>query len=131
MKWISEKKTGYLLLTILAGIIVFHLLVLSEVIPLDIVWGGRLKNSSEMVIFEIISIVINIVMLMVVCIDRGILKVKIKPGLVKGFLWIMFFLFLLNTVGNIVSNNVYERIIFTPITLLLAILSLNLAMSKK
>jgi hypothetical protein len=39
----------------------------------------------------------------------------------------MFVLFAINTVGNIFSNNELERLIFTPLTLLLAVFSLRLA----
>ncbi|UII30479.1 hypothetical protein LVD17_19495 [Fulvivirga ulvae] len=130
MKRIPEKKATFLLLTILSIVIAFHLLILTGLIPFEIVWGGRLKNTSGMVIFEIISIAINIAMLLVVCLHGGIIKSNVKPGLIKGFLWIMFFLFLLNTIGNLASNNIYEKVIFTPLTVLLAILSLNLAVSK-
>lgn len=130
MKLIPDKKATYLLIGILGVVIVFHLLVLTGIIPFEIVWGGRLKNASEMIIFEVISIAINIAMVLVACIHSGIINTNVKPGLIKGFLWIMFFLFLLNTVGNIASNNIYEKIIFTPLTLLLAALSLNLALSK-
>ncbi|GAA0192503.1 hypothetical protein GCM10009122_55370 [Fulvivirga kasyanovii] len=131
MKWISDKKATYILVAILSLVIVFHMLILLGLVPFEIVWGGRLKNASEMVIFELISIAINIAMLTVVCIHGGIIKTNVKHGLLKGFLWIMFFLFLLNTIGNIASNNIYEKMIFTPLTLLLAVLSLRLAVSKK
>ncbi|MBL6446027.1 hypothetical protein JMN32_06885 [Fulvivirga sp. 29W222] len=130
MKWISGKRAAYFLLAILSIIIVFHLLVLAGFIPYEIVWGGRLKNTSEMAIFELISITINMAMLLVVCVYIGILRVNIKQGLVKGFLWIMFVLFLLNTIGNFVSNNFFEKVIFTPVTLILAILSFSMAVSK-
>ena len=39
--------------------IVFHLLVIIQIIPSSIVWGGRLTNQQELFIFESISIVLN------------------------------------------------------------------------
>ena len=40
--------------------IVFHLLVIIQIIPSSIVWGGRLTNQQELFIFESISIVLNV-----------------------------------------------------------------------
>jgi uncharacterized membrane protein YjjP (DUF1212 family) len=81
-----------------------------------------------MISFEIISILINGIMLAVVAIYTRHLNVKINPKIIKAALWIMVGIFLLNTIGNLFSKNEWEKIIFTPITLLLAIFSLRLAM---
>lgn len=84
-----------------------------------------------MIQFEIVSILINMVMIAVVAIYAGYLNLKINPKIIKVTLWIMVVLFLLNTIGNLFSNNEMEKIIFTPITLLLAIFCLRLAMEKQ
>ncbi len=95
------------------------------------VWGGRIKNQEQMISFEITSILINIIMLAVVAIYAGYLNLKINPKIIKVALWIMVVIFLLNTIGNLFSNNEMEKMIFTPLTLLLAIFSLRLAMEKQ
>ena len=119
------------LLTILSLVVVFHLLVMTGVVPYGIVWGGNLKEYSQMLTFEAVSIVLNLVMLAVVAVYAGMLKVKVNPLLIRIAIWIMFALFLINTVGNIFSKNEMERIIFTPITLVLSIFCLRLATSQK
>jgi hypothetical protein len=45
--------------------------------------------------------------------------------------WIMAILFVLNTLGNIISKNKYEKIIFTPVTILLTLLMLILIFKEK
>lgn len=119
------------LLFILSAIVLFHLLVLLGVVPWDIVWAGRLQDASQMLVFETISIGVNLLMLAVVSIYAGILKVNLHPTVIKAALWVMFAIFLLNTVGNMLSNNEMEKIVFTPLTLLLSLFSLRLAISKE
>ncbi|GEO05691.1 hypothetical protein AAE02nite_33550 [Adhaeribacter aerolatus] len=119
------------MLIILSLIILFHLLVMVGIIPYDMVWGGRLKNSAQMLSFEAISILLNLIMLAVVGIKAGVFKVNIHRTIIQVALWAMFGLFLLNTLGNLLSQNELEKLIFTPLTLLLAVFSLRLALSKE
>lgn len=118
------------LLMILSLVVVFHLLVITGTIPFDLVWGGRLKNHSQMLSFEAVSITLNLVMLAVVAVHGGILNLKVKPLIIKVAIWAMFALFLLNTIGNLFSENEMERTIFTPLTFLLSVFSLRLAIRK-
>ena len=119
------------ILLVLSLMVLFHVLVMVQVIPYGMVWGGRLENSSQMLLFEAISIAVNLLMLGAVATSAGMVKVKINRGLLKAALWTMFAVFLLNTIGNLLSNNETEKLIFTPLTLLLALFSLRLAISKE
>jgi hypothetical protein len=97
------------------------------IIPFEIVWGGRLTDSAQMIQFEIVSITLNLVMLVTVAIRSEHLNVNINKKIITVALWIMVGLFLLNTIGNLLSSNALEKILFTPLTILLAILSWRLA----
>lgn len=130
-KFISSRVASTGLLLIFSLVILFHVLVLAGVIPFTIVWGGRIQNQEQMISFEFISILINIIMVAVVAIYAGYLNLKINPKIIKVALWMMVVIFLLNTIGNLFSNNEIEKMIFTPLTLLLAIFSLRLAMEKQ
>jgi hypothetical protein len=129
-KLFTERTAVYCLLCILASIIVFHLLVLVGVIPFQIVWGGRLTDRAQMVQFESISIVVNLIMLAIVTVRAGLLKLRINPIIITIALWVMCVLFLLNTVGNLLSTNAFEKAVFTPLTLLLSVCCFRLAISK-
>ena len=126
-KIISEKIAGIGLLTILSLIVIFHFLVLLGIIPFEIVWGGRLTDSAQMIQFEIVSITLNLVMLVIVAVRSGYLNVDINKKILTVALWIMVGLFLLNTIGNLLSSNALEKTLFTPLTILLAIFSWRLA----
>ena len=130
-KFDTKRIAANGILLVLSLMVLFHVLVMFQVIPYGMVWGGRLKDSSQMLLFEAISIAVNLLMLGAVAISAGMIKVKINRGLLKAALWTMFAVFLLNTIGNLLSNNETEKLIFTPLTLLLSLFSLRLAISKE
>ena len=126
----TRQIASWGLLIILTLTIIFHFLVLVGVIPFDIVWGGRLKTQEQMMAFEAVSITINVLMVTFVAMDAGFVKRRVPAAFLKGMLWTMAFLFLANTVGNAFSVNSFEKAVFTPVTLLLCLFSLQLALSN-
>ena len=118
---VSVKIALYIILFILCAVIIFHVLVLLETIPNNIVWGGRIKNRQELIILETVSISLNLLMLLPCFIYAGIIKAKVNPTFLIICFWIMFVLFAFNTVGNIFSKNLFEAYVFTPITTILAL----------
>lgn len=130
IKNVTERFAINGLLTILSLFILFHLLVILNVIPFGVVWGGTMKDRSQMLTFETVSIIINILMLAITAIKAGYLKISINHVTVRVILWIMFALFVMNTLGNLLSDNQFEKIVFTPVTLILSIFSLRVAIIK-
>ena len=125
------KKTAQLILILLFSLsLLFHLLVVLQVIPYAIVWGGRLRTDTDMYRFETVSIIVNLISLAVLMLKSGMLRFRIRPSFVNGALWVMFALMALNTMGNLYSGNNLERIIFTPLTLISAILLLVVLLKK-
>lgn len=123
--------SAYTLISLFCLISVFHVLVLLQIIPFTIVWGGRLKTESDMYVFESISLIINVCMLAVVLIKKEIIRLNIPPIMITVALWLMCLLFFINTLGNLTAIDPFEKIVFTPITLLLSLTSLILAFEKK
>ncbi len=109
---------------------IFHLLVISGIIPFEIVWGGRLNDQSQMLIFETVSIAINLIMSSVIGIEGGFLKWNVNKKIIQIALWVMFGIFFVNTIGNCFSNNEFEKLVFTPLTMISAIFCLRLAITK-
>jgi membrane-associated phospholipid phosphatase len=129
-KYISERLAIRGLLAIQSLSVVLHLLILSGIVPYEIAWGGRIKNQEEMIRFESVSILLNLLMLAIVAIRAGLLAVRLNYSFTRGALWFMFGLFVLNTVGNILSDNQFEQLVFTPVTMILAVFSLRLAINN-
>lgn len=130
-RFISEKITINVLILLLSLVVVFHIFVIGGVIPFEIVWGGRLTDVSKMRVYESISIGLNLMMLFMVMTKAGILHFRINEKVYRIFFGLMCLLFLLNTAGNIFSKNDLERMIFTPLTLIFAVLFLRLTITNK
>lgn len=124
---ISERVAAIGMLVLFSLVIIFHLLVLIGIIPSAIVWGGRLETREELITFELVSIVLNVLMLTVVGIKTNLVKITVNKTILKGIFWMMFVLFAVNTIGNLFAVSSWETTIFTPITFLLAMFSLRLA----
>lgn len=125
---IPEIFASRSLIAIFSATIIFHSLVLGGIVPFDVVWGGRLQDATEMITMEIVSIVLNLLMMVVVAIRSDMVSLPVRPGVIRILLWVMTGLFLLNTIGNLASVSETEKRIFTPITLLLSILCWRLAL---
>jgi len=120
----------YGLIALLSASLVFHFGVILKIVPYKIVWGGRLKSDTEMYRFEIVSVLINFLFLFVILVQSGMFFVAVPQKIMTVVLWIMAALFLFNTFGNVVSKNRMERLLFTPLTIILTILSLILALTN-
>jgi hypothetical protein len=120
----------YGLVSILSVFLIFHLLVLSKIIPYTIVWGGRLKSDKEMYRFELLSFLINSFFLFMILLHSSILIFNVPDIIMTTILWVMTALFAFNTLGNIVSKNHWEQRLFTPITIILTLFSLILALTN-
>ena len=125
---ISIAQWGLLIL--LSLFLVLHFTILLKLIPYNLIWGGRLKSDKEMYRFEIFSILINLLFVIVILVQGSFLTIDIPKKIITYALWLMSGLFLLNTIGNVTSKNKLEQRLFTPITILLAIFSLILVLSN-
>lgn len=128
---ISLKVAGNIILTLMALLAVFHLLLLLKLLPSGIVWGGRLENSGEnLITLEVISLIVTLIFILIVAAKVGyIFRGKYKKA-INVLVWIMCFYFVLNMMGNIASTSPLEKIIFIPVSIILAVLSFRLALEK-
>lgn len=129
-KLISERTALYGLLAILSLFVILHLLILFRLLPYDLVWGGRAAGIAEVTALEVVALLINLLMLGAVAVRAGIVRLPAGPIFLKIVFWVMFLFFLVNTVGNLVSNNRVEQAVFAPLTFLLALFCLRLAGSS-
>ena len=119
----------YGLIVILSFFLVLHICILTKIIPYKNVWGGRLNSDKEMYQFEIVSILVNLFLLFIILVQSEFLSIHFPKSMMSILLWTMTVLFLFNTYGNIISKSKIELKVFTPITIILAIFSLILALT--
>jgi len=119
---ISKIQALKIMLGLLSAVIIFHLLVIIRIIPYEIVWAGKLNSVSEMVVFEIVSILINILLITVLLLKANFIKHTINVKVINGVLWFFVGVFALNTIGNLLAESLFEKVVFTPLTLISALL---------
>ena len=130
---ISIEKTLTILKIVFSVFMVFHIaiiisIIFLDIIPVDYLWGGQLKTKDELFIFELISILIQTICLLYVLLYKKYFSEKAVGRIIA---WILFIIFSFNTVGNILAKTLFEKIIFTPVTLCLSLLMLRIALTKK
>ncbi len=110
-----------IMIGLVSALMVFHFLILFKVIPYDITWGGRLKSDEEMYLFEGVSIALNgILLLLLLMKGRFIGSVK-SFKFINFTLWVFLVLFILNTIGNLFAETIFEKF-FAIITLAFVLL---------
>lgn len=109
------------MLVLLAMITLFHALIFLKVIPYKIAWGGRLKNDSQMYIFEAASILINLFLSWLLLVKANVFTDVLSNRAVDIILWVFLLLFIANTIGNLLAKTVIEKY-FSLLTLILAAL---------
>ncbi|MFT6747287.1 MAG: hypothetical protein ACJAZ2_001637 [Glaciecola sp.] len=117
----NPKNAIKTMLWLLGTVVLFHLCIVLKIIPHEITWGGRLKNDSEMYVFEAVSITVNVFLIFVLLIKGKYLREIIPVKSTNITLWIFLVLFGLNTLGNALAKTNFEKS-FTLLTLASAVL---------
>lgn len=112
------------ILIILCAFLIYHFLILLRVIDYTSVWGGKLKTVKDMHRFETISVIFIVLIIVMILAKLNFIKLALPAVIARAFYGILSVLFALNTLGNIMSENKLEKFLFTPLTILLCILSL-------
>jgi hypothetical protein len=129
-KLISFKLAGKITVTLLVLLIIFHILLLLGVVPSDIVWGGKASDKAHLLKLEIFSLITSFIFLGIVLLKVNQDKfIKYKNAINYAVIVICAY-FGFNIVGNLASEATTEKLIFTPITIILTILLFRLALEK-
>lgn len=119
---------GNLLLTLLGLLFVFHLLVITGIVPYGIVWAGKIQNRQQLLRMESASLVILTLAVLLVLMRMGYLDWVDNPIILQGGMWLLFALFTLNTLGNMTAKSPFEKYGFGSLTILMAGCCLVLAL---
>lgn len=128
--WNPSRKIRIIasrMLTVLFSLtMIFHVAALLQIIPYQYLWGGRLSSLEEMYVMETVSLLVNGFFLW-----SSIRYLRyLNQGLVPIWIRLVFcfigFIFLLNTIGNLVAFTNLETLLATPITAFLSAISFSL-----
>lgn len=128
LKKIPELLALRIMIVLFCAVLIFHLLVIVGIIPYSIIWGGKMKTHDDMLVMEGISIGINLFFLGIIFLRFSQRNNASLVNKLRIAFWLFFVLFTLNTLGNLFAETLTETLIFTPLTVMLAILSLRLAL---
>ena len=129
-KFISVKLAGNIVIVLMVLMIILHMLIMLRIVPYDIVWGGQIKNDASLMKLEVFALVTLFIFLAIILVKVDYLKFTKFKKITNIAVWIMFVYFLLNTVLNLASGVTLEKLIFTPITIILFVLIFRLAIEK-
>ena len=132
MSLVSARTSGRILLAGLGLLAAFHALVLARVLPGSAVWGGQAAdNPGNLILLEATGLAVTLLFALVVALKlRALHSCEPRRPIDVG-VWVVFGYFLLNTLGNLASVSSVEKAVFTPVSLVLALLALRLAMAKR
>ncbi len=132
---ISFKVATKLSLVIFSLLALFHLaiiigIVLFDYAPIEFLWGGRMETKSQLLGFEFISFFVTTLSIMAVLIHSNRIQAPKLKNLARICLWVLFVIFVLNTLGNALAETSFEKS-FSIVTATLAILCLRQAIESK
>lgn len=128
MRLIPFRTAAITLLVLFTSAIMFQLAVLAGLIPTEMVWGGRLQNEEERTVGALV-IAFLLVFVALVLVRMGHIG-RSMPAAGRWGMWVVCALFALNTVGNLFALDMRETLIFTPVTLVSAVLAARVAMGE-
>ena len=133
-KIITFNQALRMSLYLIGLLILFHLAILIGITvfdyaPINYLWGGQMTSAGQLLTFEIISLLtLFIIFLLVLIRSRWIILPRFMR-VTRVAMWVLFTIFLLNTIGNLVAASTFERF-FAIATGLLAFLFLRIALEK-
>jgi len=127
---INVKWAGNLLLIAFGLLAILHILILLNIVPSELVWGGQINDSATKLILELIALLATFLFAVIVAAKLDYIKAGKFRIVVNIGVWVIFAYLILNTLGNLASGVSLEKLIFTPLTVVLALCALRLAIEK-
>jgi hypothetical protein len=123
--------SGKILMCLLALLMLMHVLLLVRVIPYDVVWGGNIKDQSQLYVFEITALVLSALFLFTAAVKLGHIRAPRLRRAADMGMWIVFAYFAMNIIGNLTAKSSWEKAIFIPVTIIVVLLSLRVAVHRQ
>lgn len=128
--FMDHKTAGIIVAFISVTFALFHLLVILGVVPDTIVWGGKIQDRQKLVVMELVSMII-LITAGTLAMLRGL---QVNGGYVSPLLTVIMWLFAallaFNSFGNLFAETAFERWAFTPVTVLLSLMFIRLALKN-
>ena len=127
----AASIAGNLATVLFALIIILQLLLAVGILPISMAWGGRQPVLTPGLRIASLAAIAILAFFAYVIRRRAGLVGKVPPSkTIKILSWLITAFMVLNTLGNLASQSTGEKILFTPISLLLAVCCFVVSISK-
>lgn len=123
---IPFRTAAITLLVLFGAAALFQFAVLAGLIPIGMVWGGRLQNEDQRIAGALVSISVLVLAARTVRV-RMAHRDASAPAWARWGVWGLSALFALNTIGNLFALDLLETLLFTPVTFIAAVLAARVA----
>lgn len=115
-----------------AIVIILQLLLAAGILPVTMAWGGTQTELTPALRLASVAAAFILALFAYVIRRRAGLIGDAPPSrAIKIMSWVITAFMVLNTLGNLTSQSTAEKIVFAPITLLLAISCFVVSISKQ
>lgn len=112
-------------------VIILQLLLAIGILPITMAWGGTQTELTPAFRIASLATVVILALFAYVIRRRAGLATDKPPGPgIKILSWLITAFMVLNTVGNLTSQSMGEKLLFTPITLILVVCCFVVSISK-
>ena len=130
-KIMKADLAGKILLGAFGLLLLLHILIIAQVMPADFVWGGQVEaDGSNLMQLEIVAITLTVFFAGIVVAKIRSLQANKSNILITIGMWVVFAYLVLNTLGNFASGVSAETLFFGPLTIVMALCALRLAIEK-
>jgi len=105
-------------------------LILFGVIPASIVWARQITDQSSLIKYESFAFIVLLIFFIIILLKIRFLKAGKNNKFVNIGVWVIFGYFVFNTLANLASRIVFEKLVFASFTILLAVLTFILGKRK-
>jgi hypothetical protein len=125
------RIAGIIAAVLFAVVIVLQILLAAGVLPISMAWGGqRPVLTTGLRLASVAAVVILVLFAYVICRRAGLFSNNPTTTAIKFLSWIVTAFLVLNTIGNLTSKSTGERMLFSPITILLVVSCSIVSVSK-
>ena len=124
---VSRKTSGIILIICLLTLMVFHILVILKILPSNIVWDGQMDNGLSVLFLEIAALVLTAFFILIAAAKTGYIKSHRLRKAANAGIWVIVVFFSFNIAGNLMAKTYLEKLVFTPLSILMVICSIRLA----
>ena len=130
-KILSANLAGKILIALFIVLLIMHALILLGVLPSSIIWGGQIKeDQSNLLGLEAVAITLSFLFIGLTTLKIRQINSGGKKLLVNLGSWLVFAYLVMNILGNFASGVSLETLIFGPLTIVMALCALRIALEK-